>query len=136
MNIDFTGKKAVVTGGANGIGLAIARNLGASGAATFIIDLPAEHPDRVAAAFGARGYEADVTDRKSVEAAFKEIGDPDVVVIAAGIGKTSPLKTTTEELWHRTIAVNLTGAFHTLQIAARRMEQRGGSIVLIASTNS
>src|ERR1022692_3521367 len=63
MQIDFTGKLAVVTGGANGIGLAIAKGLAASGASTYILDLERERPAHVAAAFGAHGIVADCSDR-------------------------------------------------------------------------
>lgn len=136
MYIDFTEKRAIVTGGANGIGLAIARRLASSGAAVSILDLATEKPADVAKSFGAQGYEADVTNRRSLESAFDRAGVPDVAIIAAGISNPTSLRETTEEIWNRTLAVNLSGAFHTLQLVGHKMEQRGGSIVLIASTNS
>jgi NAD(P)-dependent dehydrogenase (short-subunit alcohol dehydrogenase family) len=136
VHIDFTGKSAIVTGGANGIGLAIARCLASAGAAVSILDLATENPAGVAKSFGGQGYEADVTNRRSLESAFERAGVPDVVIIAAGISSTTPLNETTEELWNRTLAVNLSGAFHTLQLAGQKMEGGGGSVVLIASTNS
>jgi NAD(P)-dependent dehydrogenase (short-subunit alcohol dehydrogenase family) len=137
MQLDFSGKTAIVTGGANGIGLAISRNFANAGASVWILDLPAERPAETASSFGAQGYSADVTDRQSLEHAFAQAPEPDIVVANAGIGSTSSFSSTTHELWNRTLAVNLTGAFHTVQIAAERMKQRGeGSIVLTASTNS
>jgi NAD(P)-dependent dehydrogenase (short-subunit alcohol dehydrogenase family) len=76
-------------------------------------------------------------DRPSLESAFDEAGVPDVVVVNAGISRAASLPETTADLWNRTLAVNLSGAFHTVQIAAERMKRaRKGSIVLTASTNS
>jgi 3-oxoacyl-[acyl-carrier protein] reductase len=137
MQLDFTGRTAIVTGGANGIGLAISRKLSNAGASVWILDLPAERPGEIAISLGAQGCVADVTDRQSLEHAFAQAGDPDVVVVNAGVGSATPFISTTSDIWNRTLAVNLTGAFHTVQMAAERMRQRrGGSIVLTASTNS
>ena len=62
---------------------------------------------------------------------------PDIVVVNAGIAPGADLLSTTEDDWNRAIAVNLTGAFRTVKLAAARMKARGGgSIVLTASTNS
>jgi NAD(P)-dependent dehydrogenase (short-subunit alcohol dehydrogenase family) len=80
---------------------------------------------------------ADVVDRQSLERAFGDVEDPAIVAVNAGIGSQYPLSATSPEVWERTLAVNLTGAFNTLQIAAERMKHRGGgAIVLTASTNS
>jgi NAD(P)-dependent dehydrogenase (short-subunit alcohol dehydrogenase family) len=137
MPIDFQSKKAVVTGGANGIGLACARELAAGGAEVWIFDLEAERPEQVAASWGMKGHAADVTSRESLERAFAACGVPDVVVANAGMAVLAPLDETARRDWDRTIAVNLTGVFETVQIAARLMKpKRSGSIVLTASTNS
>src|SRR5581483_1135014 len=133
----FDGKNVVVTGGANGIGLAIARSFVAAGGAVWILDLDSENPAEVAQAIGAQACPADVRDRASLERAFAQIPVPDVLIVNAGIGQTAPFAQTTSELWNRTLAVNLSGAFDTLQIAGQRMQQaRKGSVVLTASTNS
>jgi len=124
MAFDFQGKLAVVTGGANGIGAAAARVLAGGGAKVSIFDLENEHP-------------VDVTDRASLERAFDRTGVPDIVVANAGIGAETGLCEITEQQWQRTLAVNLTGIFNTVQMAARLMiPQRRGSIVMTASTNS
>jgi NAD(P)-dependent dehydrogenase (short-subunit alcohol dehydrogenase family) len=137
MNFDFQAKTAVVTGGANGIGLAIARKLHQGGASVWIFDLEKERPSEAAAALHGNGVAVDVTDRASLEAAFRNVPIPDIVAVNAGMARQSEMVATTVELWERTIAVNLSGAFHTLQLAAERMkERRQGSIVLTASTNS
>jgi NAD(P)-dependent dehydrogenase (short-subunit alcohol dehydrogenase family) len=137
MHLDFTGKTAVVTGGANGIGLAIARQLRDSGADVWILDLEREEPERVADTLGAHGIAADVTDRSSLERAFDTVPVLDVLAANAGTGINEEIFDTRTETWDRTIAVNLSGTFHTVQLAARKMKtRRSGSIVLTASTNS
>lgn len=137
MTMLFKGKTAIVTGGANGIGLAISRNIIAAGGAVWIFDLASENPADAAKSLGAQACSADVTDRPSLERAFDQVGVPDVVAVNAGTGSQAPFLDTTMELWNRTLAVNLSGAFNTVQIAAERMKRAGkGSIVITASTNS
>jgi NAD(P)-dependent dehydrogenase (short-subunit alcohol dehydrogenase family) len=137
MQIDFAGKKAVVTGGANGIGFAMAETLARSGAEVWIFDLEREKPAEAAARIGARGLAADVTSRASLESAFAAAGAPDILMANAGIGRPKEFTTLPAEEWDRTLAVNLSGVFHTTQIAARLMKpRRSGSIVITASTNS
>jgi NAD(P)-dependent dehydrogenase (short-subunit alcohol dehydrogenase family) len=132
MDFGLTGKLAVVTGGANGIGLATARVLSARGASVWIFDLecpPAE--------LGARSVTVDVTSRGSVDAAFAASGPPDILIANAGIAAEADFLDQSPEGWERILAVNLTGAFHTIQAAARLMKpRRAGSIVITASTNS
>jgi NAD(P)-dependent dehydrogenase (short-subunit alcohol dehydrogenase family) len=137
MPIDFTGKLAVVTGGANGIGLAAARALAAGGARVWIFDLERERPEESARPLGGHGCHVDVTDRSSIDAAFERSGVPDIVVANAGMGTWAAADETSAEAWNRTIAVNLSGIFHTVQAAAVRMKpRRRGAIVMTASTNS
>ena len=73
MHVDFTGKTAVVTGGANGIGLAIAHTLADAGAFVWIFDLKEERPEECAASMGGQGCAVDVTDPASLEAAFAKV---------------------------------------------------------------
>jgi NAD(P)-dependent dehydrogenase (short-subunit alcohol dehydrogenase family) len=137
MHLDFTGKTAVVTGGANGIGMGVARQFRASGADVWIFDIERENPDQVAQSIGARGLVADVTDRASLDRAFDAVPTIDIVSANAGIGVNEEIFDTRADTWDRTIAVNLTGMFHTVQLAARKMKsRRSGAIVLTASTNS
>lgn len=135
--MDFVGKTAVVTGGANGIGLATARLLRSRGADVWVFDREQEKPEEVAAAFTAHGASVDVADLQSLEACFARVETVDVVVANAGTVIYHSLSATTAEEWNRVISVNLTGVFYTVQLAASRMKpQRKGSIVLTASTNS
>jgi NAD(P)-dependent dehydrogenase (short-subunit alcohol dehydrogenase family) len=122
------GKRAVVTGGANGIGLATARALAAGGAEVTIFDR-----ERPAENLGC-WIEVDVRRRESIDAAFADAGAVDIVVANAGIAEEENFLELSTERWDRTLAINLSGAFHTMQAAARVM--RRGAIVLTASTNS
>jgi meso-butanediol dehydrogenase/(S,S)-butanediol dehydrogenase/diacetyl reductase len=129
--ISFAGKRAVVTGGSNGIGLATARALAAGGAKVSVFDL--EQP----VDFDGQFLAVDVTDPASISTAFGKIDAPDIVVANAGTGAQAELTDTSRELWNRIIAINLSGVFHTVQAAAASMKpRRSGSIVLTASTNS
>src|SRR5262249_42352159 len=108
MPLDFSGKIAAVTGGANGIGLATARPLASGGARVWILVLDGDHPAEAALEFGAHGLAADVTDRASLGRALERIGaPPDIVVANAGIVIEQPFPEYTRENWDRTIAVNL-----------------------------
>jgi meso-butanediol dehydrogenase/(S,S)-butanediol dehydrogenase/diacetyl reductase len=129
MPIDFSGKTAVVTGGANGIGAAIAATLTAGGANVWIFDRdPGE---------SAQQLQVDVTDRRALEAAFDHAGSPDIVMVNAGMVVVKSLWETTRADWDRTLALNLTAAFETVQAAVTRMKPKHhGAIVLTASTNS
>jgi NAD(P)-dependent dehydrogenase (short-subunit alcohol dehydrogenase family) len=129
--MNFSGKRAIVTGGANGIGLAAARVLASGGAKVWILDL--ESPADLAVEFAP----CDVTDPASISAAFAKAGDPDIVIANAGTGSEAELTDTRREDWDRILAINLSGVFHTVQTAAARMKpRRSGSIVITASTNS
>lgn len=131
------GKVAVVTGGANGIGLAVSRLLAENGASVWIFDLEREDPAAAAEQIRAKACVADVTSRDSMDAAFAACGTPDIVVANAGIASEAEFCDLTATEWERIVSVNLTGAFHTVQAAARLMKpRRSGAIVLTASTNS
>lgn len=137
VRIALEGTAALVTGGANGIGLATVRLLKACGADVWLADLPGEQPEETARREGVRGVAVDVTDAASIESAMDAAGGPAIVVANAGVAAEGPLEDTSREAWDRVVGVNLTGAFLTVRSAARRMKRRrGGSIVLTASTNS
>src|SRR6476469_2972542 len=114
MPFDFTGKTAVVTGGANGIGLATARALAGGGADLWIFDLEREHPADVAAGIGARGAAVDDTDRADIDRAFDLSGAPDILVANAVVVIEQEFTEHSRDAWDRTIAVNLTGVFQSL----------------------
>ena len=128
----LTGKIAVVTGGANGIGAATARLLAARGASVWIFDREPPPED-----MAARYVQVDVTSRQSVDAGFATVGTPDILMINAGVAEEQDFLECSAEHWERILSINLSGAFHTLQAAARLMKsRRSGSVVITASTNS
>jgi NAD(P)-dependent dehydrogenase (short-subunit alcohol dehydrogenase family) len=135
--MDFAGKTAVITGGATGIGVATARLFASHGARVWIFDSESTNPVEVGASFAADGIAVDVSNRVALLAAFERIETAEIVVANADVLIPHSLSATTQIEWDRIIAVNLTGVFYTVQLAAERMKrQRRGSIVLTASTNS
>jgi NAD(P)-dependent dehydrogenase (short-subunit alcohol dehydrogenase family) len=137
MKFDLRGEQVIVTGGASGIGLAVAHISAAAGASVWIIDLPDADPAQAATAIGAQALEADVSDRDSIRAALSRVPDASIAVVNAGIAPSSSFLDVSSDLWRHVLAVNLNGAFYTAQMAAENMQvRRRGSIVLTASTNS
>lgn len=138
------GKVAVVTGGARGIGLAIARAFAREGAAVAVADVNAAGAEEAVVGLARDGGRAlavavDVVDPVSVEAMTATVvgtyGRLDILVNNAGVGGTTPFLETRLAEWNRIVGINLTGAFLVAQAAAREMVKsgRGGKIVNIAS---
>ena len=129
----FSGRVALVTGGASGIGAAAARRLVAEGARVATLDLRAEPSNGVLAVGGDVSRSVDVD--AAVERVESELGPIDVLVCAAGIpGKSLPSLEIPDEEWRRVLAINADGVFYCNRAAARGMTERGyGRIVNIAS---
>src|SRR5438477_7814553 len=85
LDFELRGKLAVVTGGANGIGLAAARLLAANGADVWIFDLEGANLHEAAQQIGAKARATDVSRRESIDAAFAAAGTPEIVIANAGI---------------------------------------------------
>jgi NAD(P)-dependent dehydrogenase (short-subunit alcohol dehydrogenase family) len=137
LDLGLKDKLAVVTGGANGIGFAAARLLAAHGASVCIFDLERESLHEAARQIGASAYPADVTNRESLDAAFLAAGAPDILIANAGVASEADFLEHSPQEWDRILSVNLSGAFHSMQAAARLMKpRRSGAIVFTASTNS
>lgn len=134
---------AVVTGGASGVGLAVCRTLAAAGAAVAVLDRDGDGVRAVAEELGrggarALGLTADVSDRHSLVAAYgdvrTELGPIEILVANAAIAGFVPFEQLTPEAFEQTLAVNLTGTFHTIQLAIPDMVDAGwGRIVTVSS---
>jgi NAD(P)-dependent dehydrogenase (short-subunit alcohol dehydrogenase family) len=129
---------ALVTGGANGIGRAIARHLLAAGWRVGIIDIPGSGLKR---AFPPRNrnvvlIEGDVRESRAVKMLMAQFGRLDAVVSNAGIMIRKPLRRLTLAEWQRVIDTNLTAAFLLARAAERPLRKTRGAMVLVASTRA
>ena len=128
------GRKALITGGAGGIGAATARRLAAEGAEVTIGDLKLEAAREVAAEISADAIELDVTDLDSAKAAVESTGTLDILVNNAGTDEFGFFTQTTPEQWEKVLAVNLHGVLHCTYAALPGMQEAEyGRIVNIAS---
>jgi NAD(P)-dependent dehydrogenase (short-subunit alcohol dehydrogenase family) len=137
----FDGQGAVVTGGAHGIGRAIARRLAADGARVAIVDLDDDAAHALAAQLGDGhvAIAADVAEPGAVGAAIDRaaaaFGRLTILVNNAGVGSAKPLDRYTDGEFARLVAVNLTGVWHGIRAAVPHLrESGGGSVVNIAGT--
>lgn len=140
LSFALTGKVAVVTGGASGIGAAITTAYATQGAKVAVLDLAGDAARTRAAQLGAvhLGLGCDVTDAASVDVAVGEVrtryGRIDVLVNSAGVALLAPAEELSRTAWDRTLAVNLTGAFVVSQAVGRIMLDQGrGTIISLAS---
>jgi 3-oxoacyl-[acyl-carrier protein] reductase len=133
------GRVAVVTGGAQGIGLAVAQRLAADGARVAIWDMDADLAGKVAATLGGRAYGVDVADTVAVaraaETTQEALGPVSILVTSAGIaGSNGPVTAYDPAEWRRIIDINLTGTFNCCRSVLPQMQALGyGRIVTIAS---
>jgi len=146
MSNRFSQHRAVVTGGAQGIGKAVANRLAQEGARVLVADIDESGAAAVADEINSSGGQAnafgvDVSDRTQVQAmmaaAVSQWDGIDVLVSNAGIMDRLPFLEMTDELWDRILSVNLRGAFLCGQLAARQMVAQGGGgrIVNLASNS-
>jgi NAD(P)-dependent dehydrogenase (short-subunit alcohol dehydrogenase family) len=142
--LDFRGRVALVTGGASGIGFAVAKQLADLGAQIAIADINIEGAETAAAKLAASGAavmtaQVDVRDRDAVElmvdAIVKRFGKIDILVHSAGVGIERAFLDTSAEEWRRVIDIDLSGTFYCAQAVARRMADNGyGRIITLSST--
>lgn len=139
---DLTGKRALVTGSSQGIGLALATGLAEAGAEVVV---NGRDPDRLEAARktipGARSLAFDATDHDAVRTAIDsfetDIGAIDILVNNAGMQHRAPLEDFPADAFERLLQTNIASVFHVGQAVARHMIRRGhGKIINIASVQS
>ncbi|MCX6828727.1 MAG: 3-oxoacyl-[acyl-carrier-protein] reductase [candidate division Zixibacteria bacterium] len=141
--MEFTGKTAIVTGSARGIGKAIAARLAASDARVVISDVLMDLAEETVREFHEKGYDAlavmaNVTKQADVDNLVKTTLEKyqsiDILVNNAGITRDTLLVRMSEEDWDKVLAINLKGAFLATQAIARvMMKQRSGRIINISS---
>ena len=137
--IDLTGRRAIVTGGARGIGLAVAERFAASGARVAIWDRDATTAAAEADRICQVGLAVDVADPDAVAAAYERsvllVGPIDILVTSAGItGPNLPVETYPVDAWREVLDVDLTGPFLCSRAVIPGMKARDyGRIVHIAS---
>lgn len=131
----LTGKTALITGGGRGIGRAIAILFAQHGARVAVAARTREQVEIVAQEIGANAVAlvCDVSNPDQVAGIFADI-KPDILVNNAGIAESATFVTTTDDMWQRHIAINLSGTFYCTRAALPAMLERGwGRIINIAS---
>lgn len=145
MNLDFTGKVAVVTGGAMGIGEAVARKLAGFGASVAILDIDRDAGSKSAATIAKSGHVCEFFPcnisigeevSQSVAAVVSKYGAINILVSNAGIQLYGDAITTTEEEWDRLMGINLKGCFLVSKHAVPHILEGGGAIVIVGSVQS
>jgi len=138
-------KIALITGGGRGIGRAIATAFAREGAQVAVAARSQDQVERVARELAERvstnplAIVCDVSDVQSVEGMFAKVTEhfgrgPDIMVNNAGIAESAPITRTDDELWHRLLAINLSGTFYCMRAALPPMIERGwGRVINIAS---
>jgi NAD(P)-dependent dehydrogenase (short-subunit alcohol dehydrogenase family) len=141
---DLSGCMAIVTGGARGIGFAIAEGLASAGAATVIADILPEEGEEAATRIRAKGSTArwvsmDIRKRDSVErmvsAALGGFGQVDILVNSAGVILRKPIEDVTDEDWDTLMEVNLRGLFLGCQVVGKEMVKRQRGKIINVSSN-
>jgi gluconate 5-dehydrogenase len=140
------GRRALITGSGQGIGLALARGLAEHGATIVLNGRTAEKLELAAAAFRGAGHTVhsavfDVTDFRAVDAAVerieREIGPIDILINNAGVQSRAPLDEFPEDEWQRLLDTNVSGTFHVGKAVARFMiPRRRGKIINIGSVQT
>jgi len=143
MTIDLTGRVALVTGGASGIGLACARLLAHNRAAVAIADRNVAGAEQAAATIAAADGDAlalavEIGDSTSVDAmvasTLARYARIDILVHCAGVSPRKSVVEMSDDDWHRVIAINLDGTMYVARAVARHMlPRRSGTMILIAS---
>ena len=137
----LSGKRALITGGASGIGYASAKRFIEEGARVVITDIDETKGGAAASVLGddTRFFAHDVTSESSWEsvitATLESLGGLDILVNCAGVFRYGTIEETSFDLWRTTLAINLDGTFLGCRAAVKAMREHGGSIVNLSSTS-
>ena len=135
--MDLSGKRILVTGGGSGLGRVLAEDFAAAGGDVHICGRRPEPLQVVTdATHGITAHILDVTDETATDAMFESIGHADIVIANAGIAESAPLHRTSTEMWHRIMAVNLTGCFLTFRAGLQQLRNAKcswGRLIAISS---
>jgi NAD(P)-dependent dehydrogenase (short-subunit alcohol dehydrogenase family) len=134
--VSSVAKTALITGGGRGIGRAIALAFAREGIRIAVAARTAEQVEQVAAEIGndSIALVCDVSDPQSVAQMFGKVGDIDILVNNAGIAESATVVNTSDELWNRHLAINLSGTFYCTRAALPAMLKKGwGRVINIAS---
>jgi 2-keto-3-deoxy-L-fuconate dehydrogenase len=127
--MEFTGLKAVVTGGASGIGAATAALLRDRGAAVAVLDLAPENAAKDLIAIGC-DVSDDASVRNAVEEAAKQLGGIDIVANNAGIGAQGTIEDNDDEEWHRVFDINVVGMVRVSRAALPHLRRSGHAAIV------
>ena len=127
--MEFSGLKAIVTGGASGIGSAIALVLNERGAAVTVLDVAPKH-----APSGLKALKCDVSDTESVRSAVEEaahvLGGIDIVINNAGVGAQGTVEANADEDWHRAFDINVVGMVRVARAALPYLRVSGNAAIV------
>jgi NAD(P)-dependent dehydrogenase (short-subunit alcohol dehydrogenase family) len=136
----LVGKRALVTGGASGIGAATCRRFAAEGAAVAVLDVNGEAARAVATEVDGLAFEVDVTDFSAMAWAFREaderLGGLTTIFNNAGGSNLSPVHGYDEAEWDRIVRLNLTGVFHGFKAGAPLLLANGGGAIVSTASIS
>ena len=142
---DLSGKGAIVTGAAKGIGRAIAMRLAEAGAGVLIVDVDTAAASATVDDIKSKGFKSayikgDASSfrdaEKAADTCIEHFGSLDILVNNAGIYPFRPAEQITPEEWDKVLGINLKGTFLYAKAAAARMKEHGGAIINIASIDS
>lgn len=135
-DLDFSGRKVLVTGAANGFGEAIAELFAAHGATLVLADREADTLGSVAGRLGAKALIYDQSDIASIDAMVAAAGEIDILINNAGILVAKPLLETSIEEIRRLVDVDFVGAVRVMQLIGRGMVERRRGVILSMSSQT
>jgi 2-keto-3-deoxy-L-fuconate dehydrogenase len=128
--LKLKGKTAVVTGGASGIGEAIACLFAKEGAKIHVLDINAENANRVAGEIAGAAHICDVADEAQTESAFASVPKVDILVNSVGVAHVGRIDNTDAETFDRLFRINVRSYYLAMRAAVKNMKQNGGGIIV------